>query len=106
MSERKGEVKQFGASCKTFAKAASEARKPAEPPKPPTTDEKVDILAQNMTNLTNAHANAINALAMWIEKNDTKVAKAGGIVQWAVKEQAKAQRLAERKSEYQRTRKG
>lgn len=107
MPERKGEVKHFGAKCKTFAKAAKEARQKQQQAQEPvlTTEQKLDNIAKNTQAVLQEQSNAINAISMWIAKNDTKVAKAGNVLEWALKEQAKEQRLAERKSEYARTRK-
>ena len=104
--ERKGEIKEFGAKCKTFAKAASEARKKQPQPRELTMDEKLQNVATNTSTALNEQGNALNAIAYYIEQTDTKVAKAGGLMQWVQKDIAKKERLAERKSEYQKTRKG
>lgn len=72
----------------------------SKPVKELTTEEKVDNIAQNMSNALNTHANALNALALWVETNDKKVMKAGGLMQWAIKETQKKERLAQRKAEY------
>jgi DNA topoisomerase VI subunit B len=109
MTERKGELKTFGAKCKTFAKAASDARQKQaqqeEQKKELTIDERLENVATNASTLLNEHANAINAISMWIAENDKKVAQCGNVLDWAIKEQQKKQRLAERKAEYKRSKK-
>ena len=102
--EKKGEVKTFAAKCKTFAKAASEARKKQEVEQMQepelTIEQKLENVTNNVQALLNSHSNAINAISYWIAQNDTKVAKAGNVLNWALKEQQKQQRIEEKKANY------
>lgn len=88
---------------KTFG--ASVAQKSGGMGKEPTLEEKVDLIAKNSANMFQEHANALNAIALWIAQNDKKVAQAGNVVKWAMKEMAKEQRLAERKAAYKASKK-
>lgn len=103
--ERKGEIRTFGAKCKTFAKAASEARQTQQKPRELTIDEKIQNVATNASNALNEQGNALNAIAYYIENTDAKVAKAGGLMQWVQKDIQKKERLAERKREYAKNKK-
>jgi hypothetical protein len=100
--ERKGELKTFGAKCKTFS--AIRKQKEAEMQQPPveelTVDQKLDNMAENMSNALNSHAQALNALAYYIEEHDNKVKKAGGLIKWVEKDITKKQRIEQKKAEY------
>ena len=94
--------KTFGSSVKSQGGVNKKKEKPV---KELTTDEKLDNMAENMSNALNQHANALNALALWVETNDAKVMKAGGLMNWAIKETNKRERIAQRKAEYEASKK-
>ena len=52
---------------------------------PLTTDQKFDNIEQNLTARFTEHANALNAIAMWIAEQDEEVNKEGNVVKWALK---------------------
>ena len=89
----------FGAS------VAQKAGGMGKAPKELTIEEKLENVTQNTSHMLNEHANALNAISMWIASNDKKVAQAGNVLTWAMKEQAKQQRLAERKAAYKASKK-
>ena len=100
---KEGNLVTMGAKCKTFAKVRKEKEQQVamQPPvEELTTEQRVDNIAQNVSNALNDHGNVLNAVAYYIENTDTKVAKAGGLMQWVQKDIAKKQRIEEKKREY------
>ena len=105
MSKEKPEenIVAFGASCKVFP---SVNKKPAIAEPELTVDQKIENINANTTNMFAEHANALNSIALWIADQDPQVAKAGNVVNWAMKKMAKEQRLAERKAAYKANKDG
>jgi len=71
-----------------------------EPVKEPTLEEKVDLIANNSANMFQEHANALNAIALWIAEKDPKVKAQGNVVNWAMKKMKDEEELKARRDKW------
>lgn len=94
MTKRKGETVSFGSSVK------AEGGVKQGQPKPLTVEQKLDNLTQDIVNQLNQHANALNAIAFWIARQDPEVEKEVNVVQWCHKVLKEEQELQERMKEW------
>ncbi len=65
----------------------------------PEVQRKLDNITDNLANMFNQHAEALNAMAIWIAENDPKVKAEGNVTKWAIKLVEERERLEERKAE-------
>lgn len=71
-----------------------------DPPKVLTLEEKVELIDKNTSALLQEHANALNAIALWVAEKDPKVKALGNVVDWAMKKMKDEQALKDRRDKW------